>query len=259
MADKSDAADQPVADGPAPAGVPSEAGEAADFEATDSTATVNAATVNAATPEDAAKPIGTAESAAGTRPVVGSGPVAPAAGASSATQAALSVAGQMAGQDEGVAAAAVGATAVDGPKLPGWSARAVVPGVRPLSQPMPWSDEEFVVDPYGDRSWFRPIIIGTVTVILLGMLIAGIWLIYANFRTRPVPDVSPTATTPPVSVTPSPSTSTLSEYVPTFTAPPTSAPSTPTASSPSPSSASPSPAPSRSPSPSKSLLLPLKP
>jgi hypothetical protein len=75
----------------------------------------------------------------------------------------------------------VGATAVQPPDEapPRWSARAGVPAPGdPLrrSAPQEWVEEE--EDPYHGRSWFTPVIVGTVGLVLVGALSFGLWLIY---------------------------------------------------------------------------------
>ena len=62
--------------------------------------------------------------------------------------------------------------------LPRWSARANVPqpGDPALrrSAPEEWIEE----DPYQGRSWFTPVIVGVVALVLVGALSVGLFLIY---------------------------------------------------------------------------------
>jgi len=220
MADQSDAADQPAPEGPAEGTPPADTGAP----------TAPLTTADAGASADATQPL----EATAPVPSVDATAVEPSPVDASA-----------------VAPAPVDATAVDGPaagdepKLPSWSARAAVrPGVRPLPQSLPWSDEEIVADPYDGRSWFTPIIIGTVTLILLAMLTGGLWLIYVNSRAKPVSELPPATTS--VSVTPSAPASTPGATTTRSAVPPTtsSAPSTG-------STSSSAPAPSNSPSLSK--------
>ncbi|MER7005277.1 PASTA domain-containing protein [Dactylosporangium sp. NPDC000555] len=61
-----------------------------------------------------------------------------------------------------------------------WSARAgvPVPGDPSLRRPAPqeWVGEE--EDPYQGRSWFSPVIVGIIAVVLVGALSVGLYLIY---------------------------------------------------------------------------------
>jgi serine/threonine-protein kinase len=87
--------------------------------------------------------------------------------------------------------------------------------------PPSWEDEGAPTeDPYGGRSWFTPVIVGMVALVLAAGLGVGIYLIYNATRNNP-PETGPSAAVTSAAAT---------------TAPPSSAP------------ASPSPSPSPSPS-----------
>lgn len=116
-----------------------------------------------------------------------------------------------------------GATRIGGPlghdEPPRWSARANVPqpGDPGLRQPAPeeWVEEE---DPYQGRSWFTPVIIGVVALVLVGALSFGLYLIYqatADGDNAP-PNQLPGVETSSSAVVPSPTPAPTS-------APPTSA------------------------------------
>ncbi|MFY1688986.1 PASTA domain-containing protein [Plantactinospora sp. WMMB782] len=110
------------------------------------------------------------------------------------------------------------ATAPIPPREPAWSGRAGVPprGVQPPRQPQP----EWGYDPDpDDRRWWMPILIGTVAVILLGVLAAAGWWIVDSARRDGPAAPSPTATSP----APTPTT------VPPTTPPPSTPAPTPSA------------------------------
>ncbi|GAA3238265.1 PASTA domain-containing protein [Dactylosporangium siamense] len=115
-----------------------------------------------------------------------------------------------------------GATRIGGPlghdEPPRWTARANVPqpGDPSLRQPTPeeWVEE----DPYQGRSWFTPVIVGVVALVLVGALSVGLYLIYQatadgdNAPPNQLPTAggntsavvpSPTPTPPPTSAAPS--------------------------------------------------------
>ncbi|MEQ4300477.1 PASTA domain-containing protein [Plantactinospora sp. B6F1] len=101
------------------------------------------------------------------------------------------------------------------PREPAWSGRAGVPprGPTPPQQPQPdWG--------YGaeedDRRWWMPILVGTVAVILLGVLVVAGWAIFDSARRD-----APTSPSPVVSTPAAPTAST--------TGPPTTAATTPSA------------------------------
>jgi hypothetical protein len=73
---------------------------------------------------------------------------------------------------------------------PTWSARA---SVRPAGGPeaQEWQEPP-AEDPYGGRSWFTPILIGGLVLILLAVLGTGVWLIYRATRSNSGP--TPVAT-----------------------------------------------------------------
>jgi hypothetical protein len=74
-----------------------------------------------------------------------------------------------------------------------WSARASVPvhDFEPVPGPAAaqWQEEN------ADRSWLRPVVIALVVLILLGMLGAGLWLIFSRLGGRSAPAPVITATT----------------------------------------------------------------
>ena len=126
-----------------------------------------------------------------------------------------------------------GATQIGGPlghdEPPRWSARANVPqpGDPSLRHPAPeeWIEE----DPYQGRSWFTPVIVGVVALVLVGALSVGLYLIYqatADGDNAP-PDQLPTAGGNSSVVVPSPTPP------PTSAAPSSAAPSETTAAPPS--------------------------
>ncbi|GAA3752356.1 hypothetical protein GCM10022225_41000 [Plantactinospora mayteni] len=107
------------------------------------------------------------------------------------------------------------ATAPIPPREPAWSGRAGVPprGADPPRPPQP--DWSYGAEP-DDRRWWMPILLGTVAVILLGVLVVAGWAIVDSAR-RDVPSSpSPVVTTSAAPTTPT-------------TAPPTSAATTPSA------------------------------
>jgi hypothetical protein len=95
-----------------------------------------------------------------------------------------------------------------------WAARATVPppGAAPVR------GHEYVEEaPVGgdERSWLTPLVVGVVGLVLLGILLAGLWLIgTADDNGTPAPSASP----PPVP------TSALPPTRPPRTTPPTTAP-----------------------------------
>jgi PASTA domain len=95
---------------------------------------------------------------------------------------------------------------------PRWTARAGVPP-RATPAPVPWEEESPVEDPYGGRSWFRPIVVGIVALLLAAALGTGVWLIYQSTKRNQGPTITPT---------PSLATSTAA---PTTAAPTSAAPS----------------------------------
>jgi hypothetical protein len=121
------------------------------------------------------------------------------------------------------------ATKVAGPvdEAPRWAARANVPppGTAPRTPaPSTWDDEGAPTeDPYGGRSWFTPVVVGILALMLAAGLGVGIYLIYEATKDNP-PETGPSeavtsaaaTTAPPSSAPPSPSAS------------PSPSPSTPT-------------------------------
>jgi hypothetical protein len=120
-----------------------------------------------------------------------------------------------------------GATRIGGPlghdEPPRWTARANVPqpGDPALRQSTPeeWIEE----DPYQGRSWFTPVIIGVVALILVGALSVGLYLIYQatadgdNAPQDQVPGVDTSSSTAP-SPTSRPTTAAPSSAPPSATA-----------------------------------------
>lgn len=107
-----------------------------------------------------------------------------------------------------------------------WSARAGIPAQgSPVRPPLPYGyrDEELIEDPYAGRSWFAPVLISLIALILLTILSFGVWLIYQSSRGGPAPAVTLSAT--PAS--PAPATAPATTAAPT-TAPPSSAAPPPT-------------------------------
>ncbi|MET7417951.1 PASTA domain-containing protein [Dactylosporangium sp. NPDC005555] len=75
-----------------------------------------------------------------------------------------------------------GATRIGGPlghdEPPRWSARANVPRPGDPSLRPPAPEEWIEEDPYQGRSWFTPVIVGVVALLLVGALTVGLYLIY---------------------------------------------------------------------------------
>lgn len=125
-----------------------------------------------------------------------------------------------------------GATQIGGPlghdEPPRWSARANVPqpGDPALRQGAPeeWIEE----DPYQGRSWFTPVIVGVVALVLVGALSVGLYLIY---------QATAAGDNAPPEPLPAPAVSSSSSVVPSPTPPPTSA--APTSAAPSETTAAP--------------------
>lgn len=111
------------------------------------------------------------------------------------------------------------ATQVGGPPATArWAGRAGVPvaGAPGVRQSAPGAlEEEPLADPYGGRSWFTPVLLGILALVLLTALGVGIWLITRATGDDLLPAEQPsvpavTATPPPVSTAP-PSTAPPSE------------------------------------------------
>ncbi len=128
-----------------------------------------------------------------------------------------------------------GATRIGGPlghdEPPRWSARANVPqpGDPSLRRPAPeeWVEEE---DPYQGRSWFTPVIVGVVALLLVGALSVGLYLIYqatADGDNAPQDQLPGVDTSSSAAVVPSPT------LPPTTAAPSSAAPSETTVAPPS--------------------------
>ncbi|MFG2038793.1 PASTA domain-containing protein [Dactylosporangium sp. NPDC048998] len=115
-----------------------------------------------------------------------------------------------------------------------WSARAGVPapGDPSLRRPAPqeWADEE--EDPYEGRSWFSPVIVGFIALVLVGALSIGLYLIYR---------ATASGQNAPGGVDPAPATTVASPPAPS-SAPPESA-AAPASEEPATSSAAPPPGP----------------
>ncbi|MGI5146413.1 PASTA domain-containing protein [Plantactinospora sp. CA-294935] len=110
---------------------------------------------------------------------------------------------------------AADATAPIPPREPAWSGRAGVPprGSAPPRQPQP--DWSYDPEP-DDRRWWMPILVGTVAVVLLGVLVVAGWAIVDSARRVTPSSPSPVLTTPAAPTAPT-------------TGPPTTAASTPSA------------------------------
>jgi hypothetical protein len=152
-------------------------------------------------------------------------------GTAGATREQRPVSGAPGGSDETVVQRPPGvdATSVQEPvpDAPRWTARANVPspGDPALRRPAPqeWVEEE---DPYHGRSWFTPVIVSMVALVLVAALSAGIWLIYratANGHNAPVGE-APLPSVASSSPVPSPTTATTTEAAPSSEAPSSSAP-----------------------------------
>jgi hypothetical protein len=104
---------------------------------------------------------------------------------------------------------------------PRWSARAEVrPGGGAVRRAVPPEWDEPAEDPYGGRSWFTPVIVGTVALLLLAMLVIGLVLIYRALHNEATPQPVTSASSAAPSTSPS---------VPrTTAAAPTSTPPSPT-------------------------------
>lgn len=119
-----------------------------------------------------------------------------------------------------VDATAVGGAPVDPPH---WVARANVDPQRPRSSlPPAWEEDPAREDdPYGGRSWFTPVIVAVVGLVLLFLVGIGIFLIYRNNAKAPPPQPSPTV----ASVAPTTGAAPTSA-APTSAAPSSAAPTT---------------------------------
>lgn len=102
---------------------------------------------------------------------------------------------------------------------PRWSARANVP--PPGAAPPVWTEPAVEEDPYGGRSWFTPIIVGVVALLLAAALAVGVWLIYrATSKGEGVVEPSPS----PVASSPSPRPSPTRSPSPSPSASPSASP-----------------------------------
>jgi hypothetical protein len=115
------------------------------------------------------------------------------------------------------------------PENPRWSARANVPpaGTRPRqSVPRAWEEDHQVEeDPYGGRSWFTPVIVGVVVMVLVAALGFGVYLIYKSTTSDVTAGQSPSVTAssapapssapPATSAAPSPTPPATTEAAPT--------------------------------------------
>jgi hypothetical protein len=109
---------------------------------------------------------------------------------------------------------------------PRWSARANVPppgSVPRSSTPQAWEEEAIEDDPYGGRSWFTPVIVGIIALLLATALGVGVWLIYraANKNSGPAPAQS----SAPAASTAAPTSAAPTSAAPSITA--SAAPSPP--------------------------------
>jgi hypothetical protein len=117
--------------------------------------------------------------------------------------------------------------------VPRWTARAGVPQpgdprLRPPVVP-PYAEQESYDDPYEGRSWFRPVLIGGLVVLLVAGLSVGLWLIYRateNGQNAPGEVSAPVTTVapPPSSQAPPSSVPPSSEAPSSSPPPPSSAP-----------------------------------
>ncbi|MGN9908082.1 PASTA domain-containing protein [Phytohabitans sp. LJ34] len=103
--------------------------------------------------------------------------------------------------------------AADEPEQPAaWSGRAGVPppDSTVVREPVPteWAPPED-----GGGKWWMPIVVGIVALLLVGALIAGIWLIYNANKVEPSP-------TPSQSPTPAPTSAPATSAAPTTSPPP---------------------------------------
>jgi hypothetical protein len=90
---------------------------------------------------------------------------------------------------------------------PRWTASAPVPVAEPPTAPPTAPADEVLADEYpdptADRNWLTPLLYGFLGLVLLGVLLAGIWLISkADDDGGPAPTASPTA--PPFTAAPGP-------------------------------------------------------
>jgi len=111
-----------------------------------------------------------------------------------------------------------------GSDAPRWTARAGVrpPGAPTSTRPSGWDEESPAVDPYGGRSWFTPIAVAVIVLVLLTILAVGGWLIYrATQSGGPSDEPSGEPTTSAPSVTSAPPTT-----PPVTTPPATTVPAT---------------------------------
>jgi PASTA domain len=99
---------------------------------------------------------------------------------------------------------------------PRWSARAAIPpgGVVPVRDAAP--DWEATSDPYGGRSWFTPIILALVALVLIVMLVVGLVLIYRATHKASIPQPGSSESVPAAPTTTPPARPSV---VPTTTAP----------------------------------------
>lgn len=100
-----------------------------------------------------------------------------------------------------------------------WSGRAGVPppdSAAVVREPVPteWAPPED-----GGGKWWMPIVVGIVALLLLGALIAGVWLIYNANKVEPTPTPTPSPTLAPTSAPATSAAPTTSPPAPPTTAP----------------------------------------
>jgi hypothetical protein len=121
-------------------------------------------------------------------------------------------------------ATAVGGTPVDPPH---WVARANVNPQRPRSSlPQAWEEDPAREDdPYGGRSWFTPVIVAVVGLVLLFAVGVGVFLIYRNSGKTAQPQPSSSVVSAaPTTTGPAPTSAAPTSVAPSSAEPSTSGP-----------------------------------